>query len=124
MSTFKHPLFLAVLVIVGLYVFFAHVLNPPLPQSLLIQFMVICSVGVLLVVTFDNKTSETFFAPLLALFGAPEMAVLRIAAFACTVAGVGFLAYNNVKPTIVSPVELRTVHPGTSIKYESLWQNV
>lgn len=111
MSFFKHPLFLAALVIGGLYVLFAHVLNPPLPQSLLIQYMVICSVGVLLVVTFDNKTAKTFFAPLLALFGAPKLAVLRIAAFVCVVAGVGFLTYFSVKPTIVSPVELRTVHP-------------
>jgi DMSO reductase family type II enzyme heme b subunit len=111
MPFFKHPLFLAALVLGGLYALFAHVLNPPLPQSLLIQYMVICTVGVLLVVTFDNKTSEMFFAPLLSLFGAPKLALLRIATFVCVVAGVGFLTYNSVKPTIVSPVELRTVHP-------------
>jgi len=111
MPFFKHPLFLAILVIGGLYVLFAYLLNPPLPQSLLIQYMVICTVGVLLVVTFDNKTSETFFEPLLALFGAPKLAFIRIATFACVVAGVGFITYNSVKPTIVSPVELRTVHP-------------
>jgi len=71
MSFFKHPLFLAVLVIGGLYTIFAYVLNPPVPQSLLIQYMVICTVAVLLVVTFDNKTTTQFFAPLLSLFGSP-----------------------------------------------------
>ncbi len=111
MSFFKHPLFLSALVIGGLYTLFAHVLNPPLPQSLLIQYMLICSVGVLLVVTFDNKTAEKFFTPLVALFGAPKLAAYRIAAFVCVVIGVGFLTYTSVKPTIISPVELRTVHP-------------
>ena len=111
MSILKHPLFLAMLVLGGLYGFFAHVLNPPLPQSLLIQYMVICSVGVLLVVTFDNATAAKFFSPLLALFGAPKLILLRIVAFVGVVAGVGFLTYENVKPNIVSPVELRTVHP-------------
>ncbi len=111
MSFFKHPLFLAVLVIGGLYAIFAWVLNPPVPQSLLIQYMVICTVAVLLVVTFDNRTATRFFAPLLSLFGAPRMLPARIAAFAVVVAGVGYLTYGAVKPSIISPVELRTVHP-------------
>jgi len=111
MSILKHPLFLAMLVLGSLYGFFAHVLNPPLPQSLLIQYMVICSVGVLLVVTFDNATAAKFFGPLLALFGAPKLILLRILAFAGVVAGIGFLTFESVKPNIVSPVELRTVHP-------------
>lgn len=111
MTFFKHPLFLSLLVMAALYALFAHILNPPLPNSLLIQFMVICGVGVLLVVTFDNKTAKMFFAPLLALFGAPNMMLPRIAAFVAVVAGVGYMAYNMVKPKVISPVELRTVHP-------------
>ncbi|MDQ7069386.1 MAG: c-type cytochrome [Rhodobacterales bacterium] len=111
MRFFKHPLFWSLIVITGLYVVFAHVLNPPLPQSLLVQYMVICAVGILLVVTFDDKTARTFFAPIMALFGAPKMLPLRIVAFAGVVAGVGFLTYEMVKPSIVSPLELRTVHP-------------
>lgn len=111
MRFFKHPLFLSVLVIGALYVVFAHVLNPPLPKSLLVQYMAICTVGVLLVVTFDNKTAATFFAPLLALFGSPKLVALRIVAFVGVVAGVGYLTYDAVKPSITSPLELRTVHP-------------
>lgn len=111
MGFLKHPLTLGLLVLGGLYVVFAHVLNPPLPASLLIQFMVICTVGVLLVVTFDNATATRFFAPLLSLFGNPRRAVLRAVAMVAVVIGAGFITYNNVKPSIVSPVELRTVHP-------------
>ena len=111
MRSFKHPLFLGILVLVAVYVVFAYVLNPPIPASLLVQYMVICTVAVLLVVTFDNKTAATFFAPLLALFGSPKMLLPRIAAFVVVVGGVGFLTYGAVKPSVTSPLELRTVHP-------------
>ncbi len=111
MGFLKHPLTLALLVLGGLYTVFAHVLNPPLPASLLIQYMVICTVGVLLVVTFDNATATRFVTPLLALFGSPHLKALRFAAFTAVVAGTGWLTYEAVKPSIVSPVELRTVHP-------------
>ncbi len=111
MRFFKHPLFLGILVLVALYVVFAYVLNPPIPASLLVQYMIICTVAMLLVVTFDNKTAATFFAPLLALFGSPKMLLPRIVAFVAVVAGAGFLTYNAVKPSVTSPLELRTVHP-------------
>ncbi|WP_457647427.1 c-type cytochrome [Profundibacter sp.] len=111
MRFFKHPLFLSVLLLTVLYVVFAYVLNPPVPASLLIQYMVICTVAVLLVVTFDNKMAARFFAPLVSLFGAPKMLLPRIAAFAAVVGGVGYLTYGMVKPSVTSPLELRTVHP-------------
>lgn len=111
MAFLKHPLTLGLLVLGGLYVVFAHILNPPLPASLLIQYMIICTVGMLLVVTFDNKTAGQFFAPLVLLFGSPRHKALRAVALVATVAGVGALTYDIVKPSIVSPAELRTVHP-------------
>ncbi|MFT7592744.1 MAG: DMSO reductase family type II enzyme heme b subunit [Paracoccaceae bacterium] len=111
MAFLKHPLTLALVVLGGLYAVFAHILNPPLPASLLIQYMIICTVGVLLVVTFDNATAGRFFAPLVSLFGSPQRKVLRAVALVATVAGVGALTYDIVKPSIVSPAELRTVHP-------------
>ena len=111
MSLLKHPLLWSAIVLGGLYTVFAYVLNPPIPQALLIWYMSICSVAVLLVVTFDNNTAARFFAPLLALFGAPSLMLLRVVAFVAVVAGVGYLTFNAVKPKIVSPVELRTVHP-------------
>lgn len=111
MGFLKHPLTLALMVLIGLFVFFAFILNPPLPASILITYMSICTVGVLLVVTFDNTTATRFFAPLLSLFGAPNRKAPRAVAFIAVIAGAGALTYNAVKPSITSPVELRTVHP-------------
>ena len=52
---FGHPLLLSIVTIGVLYVVFAHLLYPPLPQSLVIQYMVICVVGVLLVASFEEE---------------------------------------------------------------------
>ena len=111
MAFFKHPLFLGLAVLAALYVMFAHILNPPVPQSLLIQFMVICTVAVLLVVSFDEASAGRFFAPLVSLFGNPARKFARGVALVAVVVLAGFITYNNVKPSIISPVELRTVHP-------------
>ncbi len=111
MRLFKHPLFLSILILVGLYVLFAHILNPPLPKSLLIQYMTICAVAILLVVTFDDKSAARFFAPIVALLGAPRLKFWRFLSFVGVVVGTGYLTYGFVKPVITSPLELRTVHP-------------
>ena len=111
MRILKHPLFLSVLTIVILYVVFAHVLYPPLPQSLLIQYMVICIVAVLLVVSFDDKTAAEFAYPISALLGKPGLAVPRFIALIAVVAGTAWLGYLNLRDTATAPLELRTVHP-------------
>jgi len=111
MRFLKHPLFLSILVMAVLYTVFAHVLEPAVPVSLLAQYMVVIAVAILLVVTFDDDTAKTFFAPILALLGSKKLKGLRALAFFGVVAGAGYITYGFVKPSIVSPIELRTVHP-------------
>ncbi len=111
MRFFKHPLFLAILTVAVIYVFFAYVMDPPLPKSLLMQNMVIVVVGVLLVATFDNETARKFAEPIFALLGSPRRKFLRALAFLGVVVGAGWLTYGFVRPTNVAPLELRTVHP-------------
>ena len=107
----KHPLFLSVLTIAVLYGLFAFAINPPMPKSLLIQYMVIVTVGVLLVVSFDDRTARQFAQPISALLGHPKLWHLRAVAFVAIVAGAAVLAYGFVKPSTTAPLELRTVHP-------------
>ena len=108
---FSHPLFLSVLVLLGCYVLFAHIISPPLPKSLLIQYMVIIAIAIVLVATFNNETAERFGAPIKSLLGSPTMAIARFVALGVIVVGVAGLVYNKIKPSTASPVELRTVHP-------------
>ena len=107
----SHPLTLAVLTLLGLYVLFAHIISPPLPRSLLIQDLIICAVAIVLVATFDDATASRFVAPIKALLTSPDLGSARMATAASLFLGVAGLAYNAVRPSTASPVELRTVHP-------------
>ena len=111
MRLVKHPLFLAIVTVAAVYVFFAYIMDPPMPRSLLIQDMVIVTVGVLLVATFDNATARRFAAPILSLMGNPRRRALRALAFVVVVAGAGWMTYAMVRPSSTAPLELRTVHP-------------
>jgi DMSO reductase family type II enzyme heme b subunit len=113
-----HPLTVVVLIIAGLYVLFAHVMDPPLPRSLVIQFMIYCAIGVLLAATFDDATCKRLFEPLRALLGAPGLRPWRMLALTVTVVGASGLAHAWVKPDFKAPVELRTVHPAPPARLE------
>ena len=112
----KHPLLVSTLTLVALYVLFAFILQPPLPKSLLIQYMVICAIGVLLVVSFDDATAERCMQPIRALLGDPRFKLANLAALAIVTAGAAALTYMFVKPSNTAPVELRTVHPAPPSK--------
>lgn len=107
----RHPLALSALALIALYVLFAFILQPPLPKSLLIQYMIICAIGVLLVVSFDDKTAARCAQPIKALLGSPTLRLARQTALAVVMIGAASLTYSFVKPSDTSPVELRTVHP-------------
>ncbi|MFQ5972799.1 MAG: c-type cytochrome [Alphaproteobacteria bacterium] len=107
----SHPLTVVVLVIAGLYVLFAYLIQPPLPRSLLSQFMVYSVIGVLMVATFDDAACKRLFEPIQALLGSPALRIWRTVAFFAVVLGASALTYQGVKPSLKAPVELRAVHP-------------
>ncbi|MFQ5785650.1 MAG: c-type cytochrome [Alphaproteobacteria bacterium] len=107
----RHPLTLTLVAIGALYAVFGHLVDPPLPKSLLIQFMIFAVIGVLMVATFDDSTCARLFAPIRALLGDPRLKVWRGIAFVIAVAGASTLTYGWAKPDLRAPVELRTVHP-------------
>lgn len=106
-----HPLLLSALTIAVLYVAFAYMLQPPIPKSLLLQYMIICSVGVALVASFDDETAARLTAPIGLLLGSPKLWIARAVAGVAVICGAAYLSYSYVKPSSSSPVELRTVHP-------------
>ena len=111
---FEHPLFLSSLVVAALYIVFAYVLDPPLPQSLLIQFMVICVVGVLLVVSFDDATAARFNQPFQALFGNPKLGFARAIAGIVVVAGLGSRSVLDLGERSTTPSRWTTARPDLS----------
>ncbi|MFQ5971677.1 MAG: c-type cytochrome [Alphaproteobacteria bacterium] len=107
-----HPLTLVVLAIAALYVLFSQLIDPPIPKSLLIQFMVFSTIGVFMVATFHDATCNRLFEPVRALLGAPGLRPWRMLALAIVCLGASTLAYAWIKPDLVAPpLELRSVHP-------------
>ena len=108
-----HPLLMTLLAVAGLYLLFGHLIEPPLPKSLLIQFMIFSVIGVLMVATFNDATYDRLLQPIRLLLGGPGAAllVLRGLAFVAVVGGSAYLAYGWVKPDLSAPIELRSVHP-------------
>jgi len=107
----SHPLLLSLIAVGLLYVIFGHLIQPPLPKSLLVQYMVICAIGVFLVASFNDSTWKRTVKPLLALLGNPNLSFLRAIVVVIIAVGVGGFTYTMIKPTTDSPIELRTVHP-------------
>jgi len=107
----RHPLFLSVLAAVILYVIFAYGIQPPVPKSLLIQYMIFSVIGILMVATFHDSTAKRMAEPIAALFGDPRLKVPHAVVFVILVGAAGGLAYTQVKPDLGAPTELRTVHP-------------
>jgi len=108
---FSHPLVLSILAICVIYIIFGHLVQPPLPKSLLIQYMLICVVGVFLVTSFSDSNWARTVEPVLELLGDPKLAILRGIALVVIVIGVGGFTYTMIKPSTDAPIELRTVHP-------------
>ena len=99
----SHPLTLTVVVVAGLYVFFAYAVRPPMPRSLLIQFMIFGVIGVLMVATFDDATCRRLFQPIEALLGSPRLRIWRWVAFVIVVAAAVGVTYDWVRPRREAP---------------------
>lgn len=110
-GVFTHPLLISVLVTTGLYVLFAHVINPPIPSSLLLRYMIFSIIGILLVATFNDKSAKAMAEPIINVMGNPRYTVVKYVSLVVVMAVASMVTYNQVKPDLSSPIELRTVHP-------------
>jgi len=113
---FGHPLIISILVIAVFYMMIAFTIQPPVPKSLLIQYMVIFVIGVFLVVSFNDKNWQRTHAPILFLLGHPRLSAARLIVFVIIIVGTSGLTYQMIKPGTEAPIELRTVHPAPPSK--------
>ncbi len=112
MKSFRIPAFLqAVLIIAAAYLAFKFGFPPLLPQTLMIQYMIITIIGVLLYFSFDDERWAEFQAPIFATLRNDNLAVVRWFFLIAISLVVGYTLYNMVKPSNDAPVELRQVHP-------------
>ena len=101
----------ALIIVVAAWLIFRYAFPPLMPLSLMIQFMIITVVGVLLYFSSDEERWSEFKQPLVAVVMSDGMWPVRWLLMLAIPAVIGYLVYENIRPSFDSPVELRQTHP-------------
>jgi len=117
----KHPLGQSAAVLAAAYVLVVWgvphvppligVTSAPVPQSVVIQYMLTVMVGVLLWASDNEERWRRFKAPIHRLMVEPEQRKGRLALLVVLPLLVGFVTWGQVRPSVAAPTELRSVHP-------------
>jgi mono/diheme cytochrome c family protein len=117
----RHPFWQAVLLLLVAWLVFRYgipVLPPllgirsaPVPQSVLLQYMLTALVGVLLFVSSDEDRWRRFRAPITAAMVEPDKRWLRGSFLVAVPLLVGFATYQQARPRVAAPIQLRSIHP-------------
>lgn len=116
-----HPFWQGAIVLVGAYVVLdwgigyvlplMGVASAPVPSSVILQYMLTVLVGVVLYMSADEERWKSFRAPIRAAMVERERKTLRGVLMVALPVLVGWLAYQNVRPSYAAPATLRSVHP-------------
>ena len=85
--------------------------SAPVPQSVVLQFLLIAIAGILIHVSSDEERWERFKEPIGAALRDPDKRWLRSTLLAIVPLGVGFATYQRTRPTVSVPIQLRSIHP-------------
>ncbi len=112
----KHPFNQAVVLLVGSWVFFKFVIpllpgSAPVPASVIFQYTAIALVGILIYVSENEERWRKFKDPINSTLIDPDKKLLRGMLMTVIPLFVGFLAFQQARPTIGSGAQLRSIHP-------------
>ena len=85
--------------------------SAPVPDSVLLQYMLTVLVGALLYVSANEERWRAFKRPFHAVLVEPEKRVLRTTLLVLVPLLVGFIAFGQVRQTVAAPAGLRSIHP-------------
>lgn len=116
-----HPLWQAGLLLAGSYLLLEYGLvhlpplfgveSAPVPDSVILQYMLTVLVAVLLYVSADQERWRRFRAPIHRLLVDPELRAGRIALFVLAPLLAGLAAYRTLSAGVGAPASLRSIHP-------------
>ncbi|MBI4546053.1 MAG: cytochrome c [Gemmatimonadetes bacterium] len=117
----RHPFWQALLLLVLAYALFEFGIaylpplfgfeSAPVPDSVLLQYMATVLVGLLIYVSDSEARWREFKQPLQALVVDPDKRTLRLVLLVTVPLLVGFITYEQVRPTVSPPPSLRSIHP-------------
>ena len=113
-AALKHPLGQAVAIVVGSYLVFDYgirIVSVPVPNSVLIQFMLIVLAGVLVYVSDNEQRWRQFKEPIQATLGDEDKRLLRGVMLTLIPLLVGAVVFNQVRPKVGAAAQLRSIHP-------------
>jgi mono/diheme cytochrome c family protein len=125
----RHPFWQAILLMLLAYLLFDFgiaylpplfgIRSAPVPNSVLLQFMLTALVGVLIYVSDNEERWKEFKQPINTLLVDPGVRWLRVAFMVMVPLLVGWMTYSQVKPNVAAPLQLRSIHPAppTSIGF-------
>ncbi|MGD8866630.1 MAG: cytochrome c [Gemmatimonadales bacterium] len=93
--------------------------SAPVPNSVLLQYLLTALVGILLYVSDNEERWREFKQPIRATLVDPDKRWLRTALMLALPLLVGWLTYSQVRPSVAAPVQFRSIHPAppTSIDF-------
>lgn len=116
-----HPFWQAVGLLVGAFLLFKWglvfvppligIASAPVPQSVLIQYMLIALVGVLVYVSDDEERWRRFKEPIQAGLVDADKRWVRGTLLVAAPALVGLVTFEQVRPKVSAPIQLRSIHP-------------
>jgi mono/diheme cytochrome c family protein len=117
----RHPFWQAVALLVLAYLVFAFgiayvpplfgIESAPVPDSVLLQYMLTALVGILLYVSDNEERWSRFKEPIRATLVDADKRWVRVALLVALPLLVGWLTYSQVRPSVAAPVQLRSIHP-------------
>jgi len=121
-SVLRHPFWQAVLLLIVAYLTFTYgvqyvfpflfrAASAPVPRSVVLQYMFIALVGILIFVSSDELRWRTFKQPLHATLVDQDKRWLRLGLLVAIPVLLGFETYQQARPRVEAPIELRSIHP-------------
>jgi mono/diheme cytochrome c family protein len=117
----RHPFWQAIGLLVLAYAVFRFgiayvppllgVPSAPVPQSVIVQYMLTALVGILLFVSDNEQRWRRFKEPIVATMVDGDKRWLRGALLAAVPLLVGVATFQQTRPRVQSPVSLRSIHP-------------
>ncbi len=116
MKLLRHPFGQAVVLLVGSWAFFKFVIplfpgSAPVPASVVLQYTLIAAVGILVYVSENEARWTQFKEPIHATLVDGDKKWLRGTLLTVIPLFVGFLAFQQARPSVGSTAQLRSIHP-------------
>jgi mono/diheme cytochrome c family protein len=117
----RHPFWQALLLLVLAYLFFKFGIefipplvglhSAPVPNSIVVQFLLIALVGILIHVSSDEMRWREFKRPINAAMVDEDKRWVRLALLVLIPLIIGFATYQQTRPRVEAPITLRSIHP-------------